>query len=419
LLGAIADDATGAVDLASNLVSRGFRTRLRLGAPTDQPAAANGGDCDALVVGLKSRTAPLAQALASTGAALDWLVAAGARRVYVKYCSTFDSTPRGNIGPVCDLVVERLGAGPAVVAVSFPDNGRTVYQGHLFVEDRLLSDSSMARHPLTPMTDSNLVRVLGRQTGAGVALVPLTVVRRGAEAVAQAIRDIGARGLRYAVVDAIDNADLAVIAQATAQDTVVTGASGLALGLTGPRAQAAHAPPDSVRPGPRVVLAGSASSVTKAQLARAGEAGVPIFRLDPDAIRSSAAQAFERARQRFADAPGSVAIIAPARSDDPVDATSPGGAERAAALESALGGLARRFVALGARRIIVAGGETSGAVAQALAVAELSLGRIISPGVAWAFGQATVEGRATPVALALKSGNFGPESMFVDAWSLD
>lgn len=426
MLGAIADDVTGAVDLASNLVSRGHRVQLRFGAPRTRIDA---GDADAVVVALPTRTAPVADAVALSVAALDALTDAGADRIYVKYCSTFDSTPAGNIGPVCDAVLDRLGASFTVVVPSFPANGRTVFQGHLFVGDVLLSESSLATHPLTPMTDANIVRVLQRQTPAAVGHVPWQIVAGGSGAVREALAALAGRGIRYAVVDAISDDDLSIVADASSDLAVITGGSGLALGLPVRPGEAAAAAPGSTLSGPRLVLVGSASHATRAQLAHAERAGVPVVRLPIDDPRSGVDAALARLSEEATADPDAIVAVTPEASEAPVDATTRAGAERAAALERAFGLLARRFVDAGGRRLLVAGGETSGAVVAALGVDELRLGEVIDPGVAWTYAEAEsaadgtggtgdAGGAGVPVALALKSGNFGGEAIFTDAWEL-
>lgn len=417
MLGAIADDVTGAVDLASNLVSRGYRMRLRFGAPRTPVDA---GDADGVVIALPTRTAPVADAVALSVAALDALTDAGADRIYVKYCSTFDSTPAGNIGPVCDAVLDRLGASFTVVVPSFPANGRTVFQGHLFVGDVLLSESSLATHPLTPMTDPNIVRVLQRQTPAAVGHVPWETVARGSGAVREALAALAGRGIRYAVVDAISDDDLAIVADASSDLAVITGGSGLALGLPVRPGTGAASAPAATLAGPRLVLVGSASQATRGQLAHAQQAGVPVARLPIDDPSSAVDAALALVSEKAAADPDAIVAVAPEASDGPVDATTHEGAERAAALERAFGLLARRFVEAGGRRLLVAGGETSGAVVAALGVDELHLGEVIDPGVAWTYAEAVspIDGARVPVALALKSGNFGGKMMFTDAWEL-
>jgi uncharacterized protein YgbK (DUF1537 family) len=228
LLGAIADDFTGATDLCSMLVRGGMRTVQVIGVPAaDQPIP----DVDAVVVALKSRTAPVRQAIDESLAALHWLRKAGARQFFFKYCSTFDSTDQGNIGPVADALVAALGCGFALACPAFPTNARTVYQGHLFVGSTLLNESGMEHHPLTPMTDANLVRVLSRQTEGTVGLVPFVTVNQGAPAIRDAMTRLKEQGRRYAVVDAITDAHLIAIGHAAASHALITGGSGVAMGL--------------------------------------------------------------------------------------------------------------------------------------------------------------------------------------------
>src|SRR5581483_7884721 len=392
LLGAIADDVTGATDLCNTLAREGMRTVQTIGVQRDIELP----DADAVVVALKSRTAPVARAVEESRAALAWLRELGARQIFFKVCSTFDSTPDGNIGPVADALRDGLGAGLAVVCPAFPANGRTVYQGHLFVGDRLLSESSMARHPLTPMTDSDLVRVLGRQTAHRVGLVALADVRAGRTR--ERLASLRADGFAYAIADAIDD-DLRTLGAACVGDPLVVGGSGLALGLpsTFGIAAGANAAPAAVA-GPAVVIAGSCSSATQEQVARMA-ARYPAFKVDVPSrdIDSVAAAALPRMRE----SPVLLYTTAPPEEIDAGDA---------AAAESLLAELARRAVDAGARRIVVAGGETSGAVMQALGVRALAVGDEIAPGVPWmtSLGEPRL-------ALALKSGNFGGPEFFLEA----
>ncbi|MFF5991176.1 3-oxo-tetronate kinase [Prauserella flavalba] len=418
--GCIADDVTGATDLATNLVSRGLRTKVVLGTPGEaaiRKARTEFADVDAIVVALKTRTAPVAQAVAESLAALRLLRAAGAARSYVKYCSTFDSTPRGNIGPVIDAVLDARGEELTVVVPSFPATGRTVYQGHLFVGDQLLSDSSMRHHPLTPMLDSSLPRLLAPQTTGTVALVPLPVVREGVAAVRAALEDARVPGTRvHAVVDALTVEDLAVIAEATAGLAVVTGGSGLALGL--PRAgdpDAARA--ITVRPGLRATLCGSASERTRAQVAHARER-VPWRKLDLGALRADFAGhvggIVTWARQVWAADATALPLVYSVDSLSDLDGDTPEGAEPASELvERALAAVAEGLVAEGARQLVVAGGESSGRVLAELGIGALRIGPEIASGVAWSDG-VTEDG--VPLNLALKSGNFGEVGMFTTAW---
>jgi uncharacterized protein YgbK (DUF1537 family) len=227
-LGAIADDFTGATDLCSMLVRGGMRTVQLIGVPRpDDPAP----EADAVVVALKSRTAPVNEAVGESLAALAWLRAAGARQFFFKYCSTFDSTDTGNIGPVADALIAKLGCRFALACPAFPANARSVFQGHLFVGSALLNESGMEHHPLTPMKDANLVRVLSRQTDGKVGLVPYATVEQGPSAIRQAMLDLQEQGYRYAIVDAVSDAHLLAIGQAAAHHTLITGGSGVAMGL--------------------------------------------------------------------------------------------------------------------------------------------------------------------------------------------
>jgi uncharacterized protein YgbK (DUF1537 family) len=374
-LGAIADDVTGATDLCNTLVREGMRTVQTIGVVPDLELP----DADAVVVALKSRTAPVEQAVADSVAALRWLRERGAERLFFKVCSTFDSTPKGNIGPVADALLDELGGDRALVCPAFPTNGRTVYMGHLFVGDRLLSESSMRHHPLTPMTDSDLVRVLGGQTERRVSLLPLASVRSGAIAVEPT----------YTVADAIADEDLRALAAAEAQ--LLVGGSGLAIGLPAAYGFAGPAAPAQRVEGPAVVIAGSCSAATLEQVARMA-AQRPAVRLDEFAPSFLS---------RLEEGPVLVYSSAPPeeRSSEPPER-----------IEARLAEVAVQAVAAGARRIVVAGGETSGAVTRALGVRALAVGEEIAPGVPW---MTTVE--REPLSFALKSGNFGGPDFFLQA----
>jgi uncharacterized protein YgbK (DUF1537 family) len=419
LLGCIADDFTGATDLANMLTRGGMRTIQTIGVPDAGTALP---DADALVVALKSRTIPAREAIAQSLAALDWLQGRGCRQFLFKYCSTFDSTDAGNIGPVADALLARLGADFTIACPAFPENGRTIFNGHLFVGAQLLSESPMKDHPLTPMTDANLVRVLQRQTPAKVGLVPYAVVRQGAAAIRAAFDRLRADGVRHAIVDAAEDANLLAIGEACAALPLVTGGSGIALGLPENfrRAgrlvrvgSAALMPP--VR-GHAAVIAGSCSHATQAQVA-AMKSRCPSMRIDPQELAAGAAPVVERAIRWAATqvAKSPVLVYSTAAPDAVRAAQEAVGKDRAATLvEDALAAVAKALVAHGVRRLVVAGGETSGAVVGALGVKALAIGPQIDPGVPWTF---TVPGEpdGSTVALALKSGNFGAEDFFLKA----
>ncbi|WP_372614524.1 3-oxo-tetronate kinase [Halomonas sp.] len=435
VLGAIADDFTGATDLANNLVRGGMRCIQMIGVPDtaltpEQTEALKG--VDAVVVALKSRSCPVDDAVTDSLAALDWLKAQGARQVFFKYCSTFDSTDRGNIGPVSDALLERLratetarlGATQTVMVPAFPVNGRTVYQGHLFVGDRLLNDSGMEHHPLTPMGDADLVRVLSRQTPHRVGLVPRPVLARGVAATRAQLGALNDQGIRHVICDTLDEGDLEVLAEAVAEMSLVTGGSGLGqdlpaqyrrLGWLGEVTEPGRLAPAS---GAALVLSGSCSRATLGQVDHF-LATHPGFALDSLALAKSddhleSALAF--ARGKLADG-GPVLVYASAEPQRVKAAQQTLGTERAGRLvEEALGTLASTLVAEGVGRLIVAGGESSGAVVSALGIRQLRIGEQIDPGVPWT--QAPLPGREVPLSLALKSGNFGGEAFFTRAFEV-
>jgi len=413
-LGCIADDFTGATDLANTLTRGGLRTVQLNGVPRAELALP---EADAVVVALKSRTAPVNEAVEQSLAALAWLRAHGAQRCLLKVCSTFDSTDAGNIGPVADALLAELGGDLALVCPAFPANGRTVYQGHLFVGTQLLSDSPMRDHPLTPMRDSNLVRVLGRQTRHKVGLVPHAFVRLGVDAVHAALARLRSDTAAYAVADATDDEDLLVLAQAARDLPLLVGGSGIALGLpenaralgTAPARDDAQA--DVPRGGPALILAGSCSQATRGQVEWFARSH-PARRLDVAALLAGGGELQAAAgwlREQVAHGPALIYSSAPPADVQALQSElGADGRERAAAaVEAAFAQLAREAVAAGVRRLIVAGGETSGAVVQALGIEALAIGPEIDPGVPW-----TVAQRTPPLALALKSGNFGGFDFF-------
>lgn len=414
-LGCVADDLTGATDLALMLARGGMKVVQTTGLP-DVDLDLN--DADAVVVALKSRTIPAADAVAQSRAAAEALKTAGARQLFFKYCSTFDSTDAGNIGPVIEALLEVTGADVTIACPAFPANGRTVYRGHLFVGDRLLSESSMKDHPLTPMRDADLVRVLGRQTRLGVGLVRQDVVAAGVAAIRAALRDAGADGCQAVIVDAISDTDLRTIGAAVADLTLITGGSGVAMGLPaawGFTFVAADAAPMPAPAGRAAILAGSCSAATRGQVAAALAAGLPAYRLDPLALadgRVSAATILAWIDAQTGDRPVLIYSTAEPAAVEAVQAAL--GREAAGArVEETLAEVARALPGRGFSRLLVAGGETSGAVVAALGVSALRIGPEIAPGVPWTRSLAGPD-----LALALKSGNFGAESIFLDAWRL-
>ena len=413
LLGCIADDFTGATDLANMLVKSGMRTVQTIGVPADGAALDTMIDADAIVVALKSRTIAATDAVAQSLAAYAWLRAQGCRQFFFKYCSTFDSTDAGNIGPVADALLDAAGGGFAIACPAFPENGRTIFRGHLFVGDVPLNESGMEHHPLTPMKDANLVRVLQRQTTAKVGLIRYDTIAQGAAAVRARVDALRADGTRFAIADALSDHDLHVLGEACANLPLVTGGSGVALGLPENFRRAGLLPErDNAASLPRIdglsaVLAGSASKATNAQVAAWRESR-PSFRIDPLAASRGEPVVDDALAFARSHLPQPVLIYATTSPDEVKAVQQALGVEAAGHLvESTLAAIARGLRELGVRKFVVAGGETSGAVVQALDVKSLQIGAQIDPGVP---ATATID--VQPLGLALKSGNFGTVDFF-------
>ncbi|TDS85155.1 3-oxo-tetronate kinase [Comamonas sp. JUb58] len=414
-LGCIADDFTGATDLANNLVRAGMRVVQTIGVPSGPLDA----EVDAVVVALKSRTIPAEQAIAQSLEALRWLQGQGAQQIYFKYCSTFDSTAAGNIGPVTDALMDALGSDFSIATPAFPDNKRTVFKGYLFAGDVLLNESGMQNHPLTPMTDPNLVRVLQSQTRRKVGLIDHSVVAQGADAIRSRIAALKAEGVGIAIVDAVSNDDLLRMGPALADLPLVTAGSGVAIALPAnfglqPSNQAAALPAAS---GLQAVVSGSCSVATNAQVAQFIASGRPALALAP--LRMAAGDAVVREALDWARphlAKGPVLVYSTAEPDAVRSIQAQLGVEQAGALvEQTLAAIARGLAELGVRQLVVAGGETSGACVQALGIAQMRIGGQIDPGVPWchAASPAAPEG----LHIALKSGNFGSTDFFTKAFT--
>ncbi|MGF3056330.1 3-oxo-tetronate kinase [Microbacterium sp. YY-01] len=420
-LGVIADDFTGACDVAAGVHSLGFSVDIAVGVPAAiAPRAIDGfGSTDCVVVALKTRTAAPHEAVADSVAAAQALQRWGATRIYQKYCSTFDSTAEGNIGPVADALLDHI--GPDAVSVGTPATpavGRTVYRGHLFVDDSLLSQSSLAHHPLTPMTDSRIVRLLAPQTRHPVALISLETVREGAEAINASIRMLRTRGVRHILFDAIDDSDLRAVADAVAaeQNVLTAGAAGLAVALAGRRE------PDSSRPdhapvaGPGLIVSGSGSQRTRAQVAHYRG---PVIRLNAGSLMTHdreavVADAMQQAAAAWST--GAVPLVSATADPEQVEQVQQrwGRAASAKAVEATLAHIAVSAVEQhGVRRILVAGGETSGAVTAALGITTLRVRTVLDAGLAWTTGTDTAD---RVLDLCLKSGNFGATDLFTSAW---
>ncbi|GGF74142.1 HPr kinase [Paracoccus acridae] len=405
LLGCIGDDFTGSSDLGNTLAKAGMRVVQYSGTPA-RPAAP---DVEAGIVALKSRTMPVADAVRLSLEALDWLRAQGCRQFLFKYCSTFDSTPQGNIGPVAAALANALNANRVIFCPAFPAAGRTIYQGHLFVGDCLLSESGMENHPLTPMTDPDLRRWLGQQVDEGVGHVPAATVLHGPDAVRAALR---AQDHRFVVADAIRDEDLLVLGQAVSNEVLLTGGSGIALGLPGNfRAQglsSAHGPQWRGQAGPAAVLSGSCSRATRGQVERHIAEGSPALEIDPRALLRDDMTARDAAAWALSQT--GLPLVYSSADPDAVRAVQDhhGSQIVAARLDAFFAECARLLVAGGVTRLITAGGETSGAVVEGLSVDTLEIGPEIDPGVP------AIRVRDNLV-MALKSGNFGAEDFFAKA----
>ncbi|MHB9757694.1 3-oxo-tetronate kinase [Streptomyces sp. BYX5S] len=417
-LGCIADDFTGATDLANNLVRAGMRVVQLIDVPAAGTTPPE--DADAVVVALKSRTVPAAEAVDASLRALEWLRAAGAEQIYFKYCSTFDSTPAGNIGPVTEALMDALGTDVTVATPAFPDNGRTVFKGHLFVGDVLLAESGMRHHPLTPMTDSNLVSVLAAQTTRPVGLIDHVTVAAGPEAIGARIDELRGDGVGAAIVDAVSNDDLVRLGAAVRGLPLVTAGSGLAIGLPAnwgiePSPGAAELPAATGR---SAVVAGSVSAATNGQVRAFLATGRPGFRVDPLRIAAGedvAAEALAFADEHLAGPSDGPVLIHSTESPDAVRAVQGelGASEAGELVEETLARIAQGLVERGVRRLVVAGGESSGAVVRALGLTGLRIGPQIDPGVPWC--AAPLPGGDT-LHIALKSGNFGGPDFFTTSF---
>lgn len=415
LLGCIADDFTGATDLANNLVREGMRTVQITGVP-DAPINI---DADAIVIALKSRTAPAEEAIQTSLAALKALRNAGCQRFFFKYCSTFDSTPQGNIGPVAEALMQALSTPFAIAAPAFPATGRTVYQGVLFVNGQLLNESGMQHHPLTPMTDANLCRWLEAQTQGSVGLIRYTDIETGPQAVEQRISQLREQGCSLAIADTLNDAHLMTLGMVIADAPLITGGSGIAQGLPGAWRAAGLLPNQTDAAalgtfgGAMAIVSGSCSERTQAQVA-AFAAHHPALAIDPASAaedpKSLVAEALDWAKPRLKQGPVLIYSTAAPAEVAQVQATF-GHAEVGALIEQALAQIAAGLIDHGVKRLIVAGGETSGAVVSHLGINTLRIGPQIDPGVPWT--------AANPnLALALKSGNFGEVDFFSRAFEV-
>jgi uncharacterized protein YgbK (DUF1537 family) len=410
MFGAIADDVTGGTDLASVIRRAGLTVLQTFGLPRSPLPPA-----DALVISLKTRTAPVAEATDQSRAALAVCLSLGAEQVYFKYCSTFDSTDAGNIGPVIEALLPMRDASFTVACPAYPALNRTSYQGHLFVGDRLLSESSMRRHPLTPMADADLVRVLSRQTRLAVGLIGLGDVEQGEASVRRRMAALAHAGVRIAVTDAVFDAHVATIAAACTDLPIVTGGAALGGALARLTCRRAGPGPTQTPSGraraPVAVLSGSCSAATLEQVRRLAER-IPARAIEPLTLTENVGELASLADWACAQSrEGHVMVFSTDRPEAVLTIQrSLGAAAAAALLDDAFGRIASALAAVGVRTFVVAGGETAGAVVRALDVRTIELGDDIEPGVPW-----THSIDPPGFTLALKSGNFGGPDFFIRA----
>jgi 3-dehydrotetronate 4-kinase len=419
-LGCIADDYTGASDLANTLTRQGLRTVQTIGVPSDDLKLP---EVDAVVVSLKSRSIEAGEAVARSRDAEKWLRSRGAGHILFKICSTFDSTDAGNIGPVMDALRADCGEKIVLVTPAFPETGRTVYHGNLFVGPVPLNESPLKDHPLNPMHDSNLVRVLARQSKTKVGLVNLATLTRGADAVRARLAELAVQGIGAAVIDAVFDNDLETIGAVAAEHRLSVGASGIGLGLARAlvksgkvKAAGSNAITGAAVGGPAACLAGSCSQATLQQIAKA-EAVMPVLHLDPDRIvagKEEARRALAWAVERINSGP---VLIASSAAPEEVSALQSrhGRSTAGHAIEQAMADIAEGLVGAGVRRLVVAGGETSGAAVDRLRIPGFVVGEEIAAGVPVLRAVGAKNGE---MLLALKSGNFGGPDFFSDALAL-
>jgi len=421
LLGAIADDYTGASDLANTLTKNGLSTVQTVGIPAPSLALP---DVDAVVVSLKIRSVAADEAVAAALKAEKWLRGRGAAHVLYKVCSTFDSTDRGNIGPVTEALSEATGGRTVLVTPAFPETGRTVYLGHLFVNGQPLNESPLKDHPLNPMHDANLVRVMARQSRGGVGLVDFPTVMAGPDAVKARLDALNAEGVATAIADAVLESNLETLGEVAWQTSSSTGASGLGLGLaraivrSGRASSSGAAADDAIRPvgGLAAIVAGSCSAATLRQI-EVAERSMPVLRLDTERLLEGSdeiAAAIAWAGERIAAGP---VIIAASAAPDVVSRLQAQYGREASghAIEAATATIASELVTRGVKRLVVAGGETSGATVDRLAIPAFLIGPEIAPGVPVL---RTVGNEQGDMLMALKSGNFGGEDFFSAALAM-
>jgi len=414
-LGCIADDFTGATDLASMLARSGVNVSLRIGVPLSTPE----NTAEIEVIALKTRSISASKAIEESLSALKWLKEAGAKKYFFKYCSTFDSTAEGNIGPVSEALMNELKVDQTIYCPAFPENGRSIYMGNLFVGQKLLSESSMKDHPLTPMNDSNLMRLLSAQVSRRVGLADRIVVNSGVNSLKEKLISLKENDVPHVIVDAVADTDLDTIASACQDMDFITGGSALAMPLAEfYKASGKISANDNSFMNKKlntgsIILSGSCSEMTIIQVKNFIQRGAAAFQLDPiDLAENGVKKVLDWLSSQ--DFTKNIIIYATSEPDTVKKVQAELGVDMAGKIvEQGLSECAIAARELGIKNFIIAGGETSGAITKALNVRQLDIGIEIAPGVPWTFSGK----RNNQIALSLKSGNFGSEEFFTEALS--
>ena len=414
-LGCIADDFTGATDLASMLARSGVNVSLRIGVPLSTPE----NTAEIEVIALKTRSISASKAIEESLSALKWLKEAGAKKYFFKYCSTFDSTAEGNIGPVSEALMNELKVDQTIYCPAFPENGRSIYMGNLFVGQKLLSESSMKDHPLTPMNDSNLMRLLSAQVSRRVGLADHIVVNSGVNSLKEKLISLKENDVPHVIVDAVADTDLDIIASACQDMDFITGGSALAMPLaefykaSGKISAVDNSFMNKKLNTGSIILSGSCSEMTIIQVKNFIQRGAAAFQLDPiDLAENGVKKVLDWLSSQ--DFTKNIIIYATSDPDTVKKVQAELGVDMAGKIvEQGLSECAIAARELGIKNFIIAGGETSGAITKALNVRQLDIGIEIAPGVPWTFSGK----RNNQIALSLKSGNFGSEEFFTEALS--
>ncbi|PHM35743.1 3-oxo-tetronate kinase [Xenorhabdus innexi] len=411
-LGVIADDFTGATDIASLMVQNGWQVALLLSIPDDSTFIPH--DVDAIIISLKSRSCPVDESIEQSLKACRWLrQKANCSRLFFKYCSTFDSTIKGNIGPVTDVLMDELQIDLCLICPALPINGRTVVYGYLFVNGQLLNESDMQYHPINPMKDSNLLRLMEQQSRGTAGLVDINCVRQGELSIRDRLCQLRCKGIRYAVVDTLLMDDLLLVAQAAHDMTLITGGSGLG-GAIARYCSGGNSEKTSIKklPLPRnrrmVILSGSCSVMTYRQvleykkIASTMELDIDKCINNPDYIHLLVDWIIQQPMKGLAPMlyttrpPGVLKLTHNQYESFQVSKI----------IEQLFAQIANELRQKDFNTFIITGGETSGKVVQSLGINQVGIGAIIAHGVPWVYDL------QSDCWLALKSGNFGEVDFF-------